>query len=455
MLKRRVVSDHGMRIRCTCLAIVDGFLVPTSHHPKIIKSHAEMVEDVDAFLAYPWGRYTFEMMIKSIKEREIEQLASTCFVVQAIQDGLVIDNPIDSESEGAEDDVEVATRESVPFKNDMFDGACFPSQIQLASKKQKRGAKSNATRNRKAAKTSKNHGGVGPNLKETNLRRLGVLRLFLWTLFPVCWMRSLKLIRKTIISAVTDWFTKNTIIEGDHSKDSDSGVNHPKETAPAGNVGASNTGDLGSNATNDEFGFNSLRTNSRSHCPERTSNIEASVDEILSFYNYKVSSSAGYKEAEPEEVIPMDEDIRSLGDGVHDSQVIYFRKIRLIVANHHSILIPGDNNVASDAIPPPQAVSEDNTEVSNGDTVEDDLSPRWDVNVEADVNEWPNISSVTGAVTSPKLSGDNEEVQCSQQTTTNVDTLANEVEVSEAAHDVDPLDNECKESQGLDPFILS
>jgi len=46
------------------------------------------------------------------------------------------------------------------FKNDMFDGGCFPSQIQLASKKQKRGAKSNATRNRKGAKTSKNHGGV-------------------------------------------------------------------------------------------------------------------------------------------------------------------------------------------------------------------------------------------------------------------------------------------------------
>ena len=81
MLKRRVVSDPGMRIRCACLAIVDGFLVPTSHYPKIVKSHTEMVEDVDAFLAYPWGRFTFEMIIKSIKEREIEQLESTCFVV--------------------------------------------------------------------------------------------------------------------------------------------------------------------------------------------------------------------------------------------------------------------------------------------------------------------------------------------------------------------------------------
>ncbi|KAL9858758.1 hypothetical protein AtNW77_Chr1g0040041 [Arabidopsis thaliana] len=116
MLKRRVVSDPGMRIQCACFAIFDGFLVPISHYPKIIKSHAKMVED---------------MMIKSIKEREIEQLASTCFVVQgllyalqlvvlqaapAIQDSPVIDNPIDSDSKGAEDDVEVATRESVPFK---------------------------------------------------------------------------------------------------------------------------------------------------------------------------------------------------------------------------------------------------------------------------------------------------------------------------------------------------
>jgi len=94
---------------------------------------------------------------------------------------------------------------------------------------------------------------------------------------------------------VTDWFTKNTIIEGDHSKDPDSGFNRPKETVPTGNVSASNPGDLGSNATKVEFGFNPLRTNSRSHCPERTSNVEASVDEILSFYNYMVSSGAGCK----------------------------------------------------------------------------------------------------------------------------------------------------------------
>ena len=70
MLKRRIVSNPGMRIRCACLAIVDDFLVSTSHYHTIVKTHTEMAEDVDAFLACPWGRFTFEMMIKSIKERE-------------------------------------------------------------------------------------------------------------------------------------------------------------------------------------------------------------------------------------------------------------------------------------------------------------------------------------------------------------------------------------------------
>ncbi|KAL9858757.1 putative Ulp1 protease family catalytic domain, papain-like cysteine peptidase superfamily [Arabidopsis thaliana] len=189
---------------------------------------------------------------------------------------------------------------------------------------------------------------------------------------------------------------------------------------------------------------------------------------------------------------PIDVDLPSEPSLVHDSQVSYVRKLLLIVVNHHSVLIVGDNNLSIGASPSPKVVSEVNAQVSNGDAVEDDLSPGRDVNVEADVNEvrllikyWflffsppdlvsfvivvlalfvtlffyffylkrHDISPVTGAVTSPKLSGDNVEVQSSQLTTTNVDTLANEVEVSkcsqQAAHDVDPLGNECEESQGV------
>ncbi|KAG7593760.1 Ulp1 protease family C-terminal catalytic domain [Arabidopsis thaliana x Arabidopsis arenosa] len=426
MLKKRIISDADMRIRLACLAIVDGFLVPTSHYPKIVKAHAEMVEDVDAFLAFPWGRLSFEMMIKSIKEREIEQLAITCFSVQgllyalqlvvlqaapSIQDGPVIDEIIESEAEAGDVDVEDAPRESVPFKlgnakvldkkcsifvdtiicpdyvlnpeedlswsddeedekvdnilmfvgeglifkNDMFDGGVIPSQLKLASKKQKRGGKSNGCRTRKAAKLTKN-GGVrsrqerpipeeggssgGPSLESISL------------------LLDAKLEgqAKKIIAAVTDWFTKNTVIEGETSKEPVSGSTRHKKAANNGNEGVANSDGLGSNGGDDDIGFDSLRHSrghARSHCREGTSNVEATVDEILSFYSEKVPTGVGCKEAGRENAVPMGEDILHAGDVVHNSQ--------------------GVNNVTADVVPPTECVDEDNPE--DGNNVTGDVAP--------------------------------------------------------------------------------
>lgn len=84
MLKNKIVEDKDMRRIYACLAIVDGFLVPTSHYPKVVKEHVEMAEDINFFLAYPWGRPSFEMMMKSIKDRDVEQLATTCVAVQGL-----------------------------------------------------------------------------------------------------------------------------------------------------------------------------------------------------------------------------------------------------------------------------------------------------------------------------------------------------------------------------------
>jgi len=130
MLKKRVVTDREIRLRYACLALVDGFLLPTSHYPKIIKDHAEMSEDLQGFLSYPWGRLSFEMMMTSIKEREVEQLATTCVAVQgllyalqlvvleavpAIQEGPQIDEVVLSDSD-AEAAADVATRPGVALK---------------------------------------------------------------------------------------------------------------------------------------------------------------------------------------------------------------------------------------------------------------------------------------------------------------------------------------------------
>jgi len=55
MLKKKVVTDQEIMLRYACLALVDGFLLPTSHYPKIMKDHAEMAEDLQGFLKYPLG----------------------------------------------------------------------------------------------------------------------------------------------------------------------------------------------------------------------------------------------------------------------------------------------------------------------------------------------------------------------------------------------------------------
>ncbi|CAD5332914.1 unnamed protein product [Arabidopsis thaliana] len=365
MLKRMIVSDPGMRIRCACLAIVDGFLVPTSHYPKIVKAHAKMA-------------------------------------APSIQDGPLIDETIESDSKGAEDDVEVAPRESVPFKlgnAKELDEKCsimllsinFVNRYHIID-----------------AKPSKNLGGVRTKhhrpIHEEG-RSSGAV-----SVDAISRMLDAKLETqgKTMISTLTDWFAKNTFIEGEHSKDPDCGINRPKEPAPASNVGASNSDDLGCNCGNDEFAFNTLRPNSRSHCRERTSNLEASVDEILSFYTNKVSSGVNCKEAELFQ-FPMDEDSRYEGDVVDNLQVANNVTDEVVpplysgpedkseVANHNSVqddLPPeGDVNDEGDVTivvnPPPHThvVVEDNAEVANHNFVQDDLPPEGDVNDKGDVNE--------------------------------------------------------------------
>jgi len=130
MLKKKVVTDQEIRLRYACLALVDGFLLLTSHYPKIMKDHAEMAEDLQWFLKYPWGRLSFEMMTTSIKEREVEQLATTCITVQGflyalqlvvleaapvIQEGPQIDEIVGSDSD-VDPTVVVGPRQGVALK---------------------------------------------------------------------------------------------------------------------------------------------------------------------------------------------------------------------------------------------------------------------------------------------------------------------------------------------------
>lgn len=69
MLKKRSVTAKETRIKYAFLALLASVVLPTTHTPRISHEHAEKIKDLDAFLAYPWGRVSFELLISSIKER--------------------------------------------------------------------------------------------------------------------------------------------------------------------------------------------------------------------------------------------------------------------------------------------------------------------------------------------------------------------------------------------------
>uniref|UniRef100_A0A0D3D9T1 Ubiquitin-like protease family profile domain-containing protein n=1 Tax=Brassica oleracea var. oleracea TaxID=109376 RepID=A0A0D3D9T1_BRAOL len=70
MLRRRTVTDKDIRIKFSCLAILESVLLPTSLKMKICREHAEAIKDIDEFFAYPWGRLAFYLLMCSIKERD-------------------------------------------------------------------------------------------------------------------------------------------------------------------------------------------------------------------------------------------------------------------------------------------------------------------------------------------------------------------------------------------------
>ncbi|XP_023640381.1 uncharacterized protein LOC111831091 [Capsella rubella] len=292
MLKKRHVTDKEIRKRFVCLAIVDGFLVPTSHYPKIVKEHAEMCEDLQFFLSYPWGRLSFEMMMKSIKDRDVVQLATTS--APAIQEGSPShEHPCsDSDEEPAAD---AGTRHSVPlkisnakrldsnceilvdpiispdlemdtdedltwdddcadvavdnivslaeegflFNNDMFTGGCIPSQLELAPKKQKRGVKAKITRARKAQKPSSSQAGMNRDRGTAVQAPSGVSGMCNLATLSRLLDSKLAAMEARIIKGVTDLITTNANrVFPKHSDVLDSGLsdhqrtNSPTPTSP-------------------------------------------------------------------------------------------------------------------------------------------------------------------------------------------------------------------------------
>lgn len=82
MLKKKTVTDKDVRIRYACLALVTVVLFPTTHTPKIVKLHVEMIRDIDEFFAYSWSRLAFDMTMRSIKARDPIALSQSTLAVK-------------------------------------------------------------------------------------------------------------------------------------------------------------------------------------------------------------------------------------------------------------------------------------------------------------------------------------------------------------------------------------
>ncbi|XP_024008040.1 uncharacterized protein LOC112084022 [Eutrema salsugineum] len=77
-LAGRPYKDKATRFKLACLLLIDGIVCPTSKNAKISAEHIMLVQDVDKFLEYPWGRKSFDLTIHSIKTRT----ATTSYLCQ-------------------------------------------------------------------------------------------------------------------------------------------------------------------------------------------------------------------------------------------------------------------------------------------------------------------------------------------------------------------------------------
>jgi len=87
-LKKRVVQDQGIRLRYAVLALIDGVLCPTSGRSKISPVHADMAENLDMFLNFPWGTMSFLMTLKSVTARGADKLMRKSITVQGFPHAL-------------------------------------------------------------------------------------------------------------------------------------------------------------------------------------------------------------------------------------------------------------------------------------------------------------------------------------------------------------------------------
>lgn len=88
MLKKKVVKGTQARIKFACLAITSSTLFPSSHTPHIMPDHVEMIRDLDEFLAFPWGRASFQTLATSLISKDEITLSQSSVAIHGYVDAI-------------------------------------------------------------------------------------------------------------------------------------------------------------------------------------------------------------------------------------------------------------------------------------------------------------------------------------------------------------------------------
>lgn len=84
IFRKNTVKEKEIRLKFACLAILSSVLLLTKLRMKISKEHAESIEDSNS-LHILWGRFAYDMLMSSIKERNEISLSQKTIAVRTMQ----------------------------------------------------------------------------------------------------------------------------------------------------------------------------------------------------------------------------------------------------------------------------------------------------------------------------------------------------------------------------------
>ncbi|KAH0869731.1 hypothetical protein HID58_076753 [Brassica napus] len=82
------VKRKEARIKFAYLAITSSILFPSSHTPRIIPEHVELIRDLDEFLAFPWGRASYHTLATSLISKDEIALSQASVAIRGYVDAI-------------------------------------------------------------------------------------------------------------------------------------------------------------------------------------------------------------------------------------------------------------------------------------------------------------------------------------------------------------------------------